>query len=134
MDVMNENEQMFVNKASGIIHDSRLGITMAEEERNAVFILANEAIRFGDYERAEKILKNELYEVEFKDYQRSFRTYKELEKLILTVPLAVRERVMRSLSNYLEGILEKKEALNNFDQRISPMILEIRKRAEGEIR
>jgi len=113
-----------------LIGQSRLGIARAKEEREAVFDLTNEAMRSKDYKRAEQILIDDLYKVEFKDYQRSLETYRELRELIDISVIPEKDKVFL---DYLKGVLEQKESLHNFDQRISPLILRIRKLAKGEI-
>ena len=112
-----------------LVGQNKLDIARVEEDRKRIFILVDEAIQSQNYERAEQILRDNLYKNEFNDYQRSLKTYRELKELVDTSTILKKDKVFL---DYFEGILEQRELLHNFNQRISPLILRIRKLAGEE--
>ena len=124
-------EQEFQNPISVLRHYHKSGAAADEEDRMATLTLADEAMKFGDYKRAEQILRDGLYEVEFRSYLRSLKIYTAAREISKIDP-QIREIVEETgfFQKYLEGIIGKQEALCNFDQEISPLILRIK--SEGE--
>ena len=93
---------------------------------DVVTTLAKEACHFGDYERAEELLRDGLYPIFFDTHQRSIKVYKDVKKLTQNKGEEIKNIAESFLARQLERIVEGKNKLLDFDNMISRTIAEIK--------
>lgn len=113
-----------------LMDEQQLRDTGDKEAVGAAIILAARLFRAGDDQKAEQILRDGLYEIEFNSYMRELKVYKRLNELANRNPSA---RKIFEETGYLESCykttLKYREYLNNFNQRIFSWIQNVRRSA-----
>ena len=102
-----------------------------EGARRKVIISTIEVFQSGDYQKAEQILRDGLYKVEFENHLQGLEICRRLEELANQNP-EVKEAFeeVGTLDMYHHANLIQQEFLNNFNQGISLLMSKIRRFGE----
>lgn len=124
--------QNFQHPISKIKLASELNLKLYEEARKKVLDSAKEAVYSGNPDLAEQIIRNGLYDIEFRNYQGALEEYHSLKSLAEKDPIVKKVLDEKgTLLICLNCTQELQKELNNFDQRINPFILRMKKLVEG---